>query len=271
MTIYSYSRLSVYEQCPLKFKYKYIEKLIPEFEKTFESHLGDIIHQTLEWLYIQIKEKKKAPEIDELAEYYSRKWEENFSPEIKNVKDEKPEDYFNKGIKFLVDYYIKNKPFKDNTIEVEKKVIVNLGENGQHKLQGFIDRLAYNSETDEFEIHDYKTANVMPQKRKIKSDKQLALYSIAVKELFGQEKEVALVWHYLAHNIKVYEKKTKEQIEVLKKEIIELIKKIESEREFPHKKSALCKWCGYRKICPAWKPIIKDLDKFPTVRKYIKE
>ncbi|MDP2628337.1 MAG: PD-(D/E)XK nuclease family protein [Nanoarchaeota archaeon] len=272
MTIYSYSRLTVYEQCPLKFKFRYIDKLIPEFEKTLESHLGSIVHQTLEWFYIQIKEKNITPDIEQMMMYYSKKWEENFTEEIKNVKKELTEkDYFNKGIKFLVDYYLKNKPFKDNTLEVEKRVTINLGENGKHKLQGFIDRLSYNPETDEFEIHDYKTANNLPQKKKIKGDKQLALYSIAVKELFGKDKKVCLTWHYLSHNLKVQVRKTEEEIEELKKEIIRLIRKIEEEKEFPYKKSALCQWCGYKKICPAWKPETRELEKFPTIRKYIKD
>lgn len=271
MTVYSYSRLSIYEQCPLRFKYKYVEKLIPEFERTIESHLGDIIHQTLEWFYIQIKERK-IPAIEETVNYYSQKWEENYSPEIKNIKEELTQgDYFNKGIKFLVDYYMKNKPFNDNTLEVEKKVTIKLGESGKHKLQGFIDRLAYNAEKDEFEIHDYKTANNLPQKKKIKGDKQLALYSIAIKELFGEDKKVCLVWHYLSHNLKVCERKTKEEIEKLKKEIIELIKKIENEKEFPSRKSALCRWCGYKKICPEYKPKTKELEKYPTIRKYLKD
>lgn len=271
MVIYSYSRISVFEQCPLRFKYKYVEKLIPEFERTIESHLGDIIHQTLEWFYLQIK-SGIIPAIDEVADYYSRKWEEHYSPEIKNIKEELTEkDYFNKGIKFLVDYYMKNKPFDENTIEVEKKVIINLGEKGEHKLQGFIDRLAYNPEKDEFEIHDYKTANNLPAKKKIKGDKQLALYSIAIRELFGKDKKICLVWHYLSHNLKICERKTDEEIQKLKDEIIRLIRKIETEKEFPAKKSRLCQWCGYRKICPAFKPQTKDLDKFPTIRKYIKD
>ena len=36
-----------------------------------------------------------------------------------SVKHEK--DYFNKGIQFLADYYQKNCPFKDGTIECEER------------------------------------------------------------------------------------------------------------------------------------------------------
>ena len=43
-----------------------------------------------------------------------------------------------------------------------------------------------------------------------------------------------------------------ELIEKLKKETIDLINKIESEKEFLPKKSYLCNWCEYKSICPAW-------------------
>ena len=46
MTIYSHSRLSTFEQCPKKFKYKYLDKLKPEIEKTIETHLGSAVHKT---------------------------------------------------------------------------------------------------------------------------------------------------------------------------------------------------------------------------------
>ncbi len=252
MKTYSHSRLNTFEQCPLKFKFKYIDKIIPEIEKTIESHLGEIVHNTLEWIYNQAKENN-APKIEKIIEYYTEKWEENYKPEILIVKKEKTtKDYFNLGVEFLVNYYNEHAPFKDGTIECEKKIEIILDEEGEYKIQGFIDRLVYNLETEEYEIHDYKTANSLPQKERVDHDRQLALYAIAIKELFGKEKEVCLIWHYLAHNKKISSRRTNEQLKQLKKETLELINKVESTTEFPYNKSPLCDWCGYKSICPAW-------------------
>jgi len=263
MKIYSHSRLNTFEQCRLKFKYRYIDKIIT-IEKSIESFLGKIIHNTLEWLYNKVKEKK-IPSIDEVITYYSNNWEENYKPTIKIVKKEfTTKDYFNKGVQFLLGYYMKHKPFNDNTLEVEKRIMINLDEKGEYKLQGFIDRLVHNLEKDEFEIHDYKTGNSLPTQEKIESDKQLALYSIAIKELFGKDKEVLLIWHYLAHNQKIVSKRTNEQLQQLKKEIIELIKEIELTTEFPPKKSILCNWCEYKSMC-------SEVNKDKKLDNYIKE
>jgi len=250
MEIYSHSRLSTYEQCPLKFKYRYLDKIIPEIEKTIELHLGGIVHDTLEWLYQQKKENK-IPTIDELILYYAEKWENTYDPKIRIVKKNlTAKDYFNKGVQFLLNYYTKHKPFEDNTLEVEKKIIIHLDMEKNYKIQGFIDRLSYNLETEEYEIHDYKTANNLPPQHKIDNDRQLALYAIAIKELFGKDKKICLVWHYLAHDLKICSRRTDEQLEQLKKETIELIKKIELTTKFPSSKTILCNWCEYKTMCP---------------------
>ena len=78
------------------------------------------------------------------------------------------------------------------------------------------------------------------------------LYSIAVKEIYGRDKGVRLIWHYLSFNKKINIKRTNEQLEKLKKDTIELIKGIETTTDFYPTKSPLCHWCEYKPICPAW-------------------
>lgn len=256
--IYSHSRLSTFEQCPFKFKLRYIDEIIPESETTIEAHLGSVIHEVLENLYLQVK-LKKIPTIDFLVSNYSEIWERNFTPKIKLIKKNFTiQDYFNKGIKFIIDYYLKHKPFDDGTLEVEKKINISL--DSEYKIQGFIDRLVFNKNTKKYEIHDYKTANNLPSREKIESDRQLALYSIAIKELFNTKEDIMLIWHYLAHNTRIISTRTNEQLEQLKKETLELIKQIESTEKFQMQVSVLCDWCEYKSMCPAFggKPLEKQ-------------
>ena len=67
---------------------------------------------------------------------------------------------------------MQHKPFNDNTLEIEKRILINLDKKGEYKLQGFIDRLVHNLEKDEFEIHDYKTGKSLPTQEKIENDRQ---------------------------------------------------------------------------------------------------
>ena len=192
--------------------------------------------------------------IEEIITYYTENWQKNYFEDILIVKENlTAEDYFNMGVEFLVSYYNENYPFKDGTIECEKRVWITLNGKKEHKIQGFIDRLVYNFKTNEYEIHDYKTANSLPSQDKIDEDRQLALYAIAIKEIFGQDKEIRLIWHYLAHNTRIESTRTKEQLEQLKQEILDLIEEIESTEHFPYNKTQLCDWCEFRPSCEAWK------------------
>lgn len=287
--MYSYSKISTFEQCQLKFKFRYVDRIIPEVEKSIEAHLGSSVHESLEWLYTKVKENT-VPILDELIIKYSDVWQKDFKEDFVIVnKQLTASDYFNKGIEFLVNYYMQNQPFNDNTIEVEKKIVISLDEEGKYKLQGYIDRLAYNLKSKEYEVHDYKTAGAMPQTEKLQKDRQLALYSIAIKEIYGENKRVRLIWHFLAHNKRFELKKTNEELEEIKTETLEVVKKIENARDYPFNKSILCDWCEYKNICPAWgnspqnaprktkfskeakNEPKSNIDKYPTISKYLKD
>jgi len=269
MTVYSNSKLEVFEKCRLKFKFKYVDN-IKVLEKSIDSFLGSMVHSTLEWFYNELKENK-TPLIDDIIIYYSEKWKKNYNSKKHFIirKNLTQKDYFNKGIKFLLEYYLKHRPFEEKTIETEKRIIIDLNE--EHKLIGYIDRLAYNEKENSYEIHDYKTANNLPRKEEIEQDRQLALYSLAIKNEFGDDKEIHLVWHYLAFNKTIELKKTSRDLEQLKKGILELIKKIEATNEFPPNKSVLCDWCEYKKICPVFGNVIAKKEEQTSLENYSAE
>ena len=252
MPVYSNSKIETFEQCRLKFKYRYIDKIIPEIAKGIEAHLGSVVHKTLEWLYIQVL-KNSIPSINDVISFYSQEWQESYSPDMPIVnKTMTSKDYFNRGVEFLINYYMKYHPFQDNTIATEKRIEVNLDESGNKRLIGYIDRLSQNLENNEIEIHDYKTSNTIMAKEKAENSRQLSIYSLAIKEMFGKEKNVCMIWHFLAHDMKICLRKTNEQLELLRKEIIEIIEEIERTKTFPPTKSQLCHWCEYMDICPVW-------------------
>lgn len=254
--IYSHSKLKTFDQCKYRYKLRYIDRVPPEIGKSIEAHLGTVVHNALEWLYKEVK-KGRTPELDELIIYYSENWQKEIEEHKKEIviikKGLEIKDYFEKGIGYLINYYTKHKPFKDKTVEVEKKIVVDLTDT--HKLQGYIDRLVYNEETDEYEIHDYKTSNSAPTQDSIENDTQLALYSIGIKENLDYNKEIKLVWHYLSFNQKVESRRTEENLKKLKEDTIKKIEEIESTAEFPPSKSILCNWCEYKNICPVGKKV----------------
>ncbi len=258
MVTYSHSRLSMFEQCSLKYKFRYIDKIPPDYQNSIEAFLGKKVHDTLEWVYNN--SKVKDFELDDIIKYYLESWTQDFNSEIKIVKKEfNAEYYFNKGIRFLINYFLKHAPFKDNTVETEKKIVFSLTEKGNYNIIGYIDRLVHHKETNIFEIHDYKTGAVKSQYY-LDQDRQLALYSLAIKEYYEEVNDVHLIWHFLDSNEEKTSKRTLEDLEKLKRGIISLIDKVEATKEFIPNPSTLCNWCEYRSNCH----FIKENPSYPN-------
>ncbi len=251
-TIYSHSRISAFENCPLQFKFSYIDKLETEVEESVESFLGSRVHEVLEKLYIDLK-FQKANSLQDLLDYYTDEWKKNWNEGILIVRDGYDQENFRKmGEKFITDYYKRYQPFNQSrTIGIEMRLLIKLDSSGEYALQGFIDRLS-DAGDGVYEIHDYKTANTLPDQEKIDSDRQLALYSIAVREKFRDCKKVVLIWHYLAFDKELRSERTEAQLDHLRKDTVEAIRKIETEKEFLPKESALCDWCVFQQHCPRY-------------------
>jgi len=124
----------------------------------------------------------------------------------------------------------------------------------QDKIQmiGYIDRLS-EREPGHYTIHDYKTSGRLPTQQDKDQDRQLALYAIALKKELSDCKKISLCWHFLVFDKDIYSERTTAQLEELKKQTIQAIKKVEnsiSKENFPAKESMLCNWCAYTQLCP---------------------
>jgi putative RecB family exonuclease len=108
-----------------------------------------------------------------------------------------------------------------------------------------------------YEVHDYKTGNTLPSAEDLLNDRQLPLYQMGVQRKFPDARDVRLVWHYLAFNQELRSARSPDALESLKVRTVELIRRIESTREYPPTESALCRWCDYQDICPLWKHRVK--------------
>ncbi|MFA5333570.1 MAG: PD-(D/E)XK nuclease family protein [Candidatus Nanoarchaeia archaeon] len=246
--IYSHSSISSFKQCPYKFKLRYIDKIIPEVKQTVEAFMGGIVHEVLEELYKDVS-LGKLPEFSELQAKLVEKWKNCWTNDILIVKEGMvKENYFESALRFLKNYYDTYCPFNQGEIlGVEEKITINI--EGK-ELVGYIDRLEKRG--DEYYIIDYKTNNWLKSQEDIDADNQLATYQIAVMEKYSTDK-VVLNWHFLNFNELLQSKRTKEQIEALKKELVNSINIIESAKEFNTCKSRLCDWCEYKSMCPEFK------------------
>ena len=258
MTIYSHSRLSTFEKCPRAYKYKYLDKIKPEIPFIgIEAFMGSTVHESLEYLYRFLK---KYPDqrilLIQLLEKYENIWNENWSNDVKIVKEGmKKEDYFLQGKKILSEYYQEHQPFThEETLSIEERIDINIE---GFRLMGFVDRLAL-SQNGVLKIYDYKTSGKLPDPENLKNDRQLSLYQIGIRKKYPQyaENEIEIVYHYLAFNKEFKFQKNNEEIETVKKNVIDLIQTIEFSswtNDFPARVGTLCRWCEFSSLCPDFK------------------
>ncbi len=253
MPSFSHSKIESFEKCKLKFKYQYIDRIKVKVEDTIETFLGSRVHDTLEKLYRDLKFERRLT-IEELLDYFNTNWNENWKDNIKIVKtDYTPENYRKMGERFIRDYYSRHVPFeKGIVIGLETQDKLPLDEEGKYLYDIRIDRLMDMGD-GLYEVHDYKTSSMLPAQESLDEDRQLAMYSLWVKNHFKDFKTVRLVWHYVAFDKEMDSYRSDKQLDVLKTEVLSKIKDIERAHEFPPYVSHLCQWCLFQDICPMWK------------------
>ena len=244
MPTYSYSRLNAFENCPYQYKLRYIDCIKVERD-TIERFLGNTVHSTLEYLYKDMLKGNKR-ELEMVLKLYRWYWEKDFNKNIVIVKRQYGVDHYRKiGEKCIERYYGKHFPFNKNKIlGLEEKISIKVDKEGKYALTGVVDRI---DETPDgiIEIHDYKTGMTLPSQQGIEKETQLALYQVGLRDKYGNEKQIDLVWHYLMFGHEFVLRKTDDQLDVAIKKTVEIIERVENTKDFPPKKGPLCNYCDY--------------------------
>ncbi len=248
---YSYSRLTTFDNCPLQYKFSYVLKEAKDFENSIEAFMGSRVHEALEELYKKQK-LNTVMTLEEVLNIYKKNWNDKNNDNIKIIKKElNKKNYFDLGIKYLTNYYNRFKPFdSEYTVGLEMEIKLDLNNDGKYLLIGYIDRLSMKDNV--YYIHDYKTSSILPTNEEINKNKQLALYAMAIKQMYQNVKKVILIWHYLAFDTDLIVEKEENDYELIRKQTIEKINAIENleNGNYLPKESTLCEWCAYASKCP---------------------
>jgi len=267
MPVYSNSQLGLYEQCPLKYKLRYRDR-IKRGEEGVEAFLGQRVHDTLQKCYEDVR-LTKLNSLGDLISFYDQIWQKNWHDAIVIRKSDYTQDHYRAmGKKMIEAYYERYAPFdSDTTISTEMMVTFSLGED-RYKLRGYIDRLS-STKDGICQIHDYKTSGRLPTQEEADDDRQLALYQIGIKEKWPDIEDVRLIWHYLAFDKDLVSTRSTEDISSLVERTKLLIDEIEAAQDFPPQESRLCDWCEYPDLCPMRKHIV-FVEELP-VNEYLSE
>lgn len=253
----SYSSLDTYETCPLKYKYRVIDRI--KEPKSKDQVFGTLIHSVLHYYHTPAL---LAPNTEQALDYYSKRWNsEVFETELEERAA------FTEGVKIIQQYCRDNSPADFTIVDLESRFEIEIGDEitGKHTISGIIDRIDKTPEG--YEIIDYKTTKKMPSQEKVDNDLQLSIYLKAFLARYPKEAErldtITVSLYYLKHGVKLSSKRTREQLDRIDQEFLQVIRAIEEEK-FDPQLSPLCDWCGYQKICPLWKHKFAETRKLET-------
>lgn len=240
------SSIATFKQCPLKFKYSRIDRLVePPTEATLR---GNFVHDVLEQLYLldpDLRTKANAKEI--ARQFWDERWETQV---VQIVKGADAIREFRWTSWWCIDnlWTIENpSDVKPTGLEFEIKTPIS-----GVMVRGFIDR--FSVEDDEITISDYKTGKKPSPAFAADRFFQLYVYAAALEEMeVGIPTQAELL--YLKESTKVGSAIGPEQIEKTAATIVSVNNKIIASCEkgsFEAKTSKLCGWCYFKSICPAW-------------------
>jgi len=236
----SYSGLDAYKNCPLKYRFQYIDHI--KEPKSREQVFGTIIHSVLRYVHTPAP---VAPTLDQALNHFSQVW----NSDVFDGDETAERSAFSQGVKIISDYYAKNDPAEFAIVDLESRFAIGIGED--HVVAGTIDRI--DATSDGFEIIDYKTARKMPSQEKVDDNLQLTIYLRAFLDRYPKETErlekITVSLYYLRHGVKLSSTRTREQLEDLDRKFLEVIAHIEA-GEFDPVLTPLCDYCGFQSRCP---------------------
>ncbi len=234
----SHSSISLYEECPQKYKFRYIEK-IPEKPKHFFS-FGSSVHEALEFFY-GVK-TLPAPRLEEVLSYYREHW---ISAGYKDNAQE--QEYFQDGEDILKRFYQKHIADFQIPFFVEYKFDFKVD---GVPITGRIDRIDKTPD-GKLSVTDYKTGKAL-EKERVLTDGQLTLYQIACEELLGAPVSRLSFYHLPTLKEQTIERHSEEIVSDLRKKITRVASSISQELFAPSPSEQKCRWTNYKHICQVY-------------------
>ena len=263
-TQYSYTRLDKYTECGYRYKLVYEDKnyisetgiaaaigtLVHYIEETIANCIIEgkpIDYEALRKEFYNVNIPEKEPEYDL---YGIKAIQEKFQAEFFELDADgssyftKCEQYRESGI-YRLERYLKQHP-NLRLVAVEKEFTV---EYKGHIIHGYIDRIMFDNDTQEYVIEDIKTKGKPFRDDKLKTPLQFVVYSLAVRQMYGLLDYPTRFYYDLPFCDIRQEAGTKGVMNRGFKKMDSIFAGIEA-KEFKPGPSPLCHWCEFSPTNP---------------------
>jgi RecB family exonuclease len=229
----SYSKVRTYRECPLKYRFTYVEKL-PKPPRPFT--LATRMHHALNAYHLYARPGQ--PNFEEMVRRYDEAWDIARRPEVREDRQ------YREGLALLEQYHQNVGPTIQPPLMLERRVKLPLG---PHTLHAVIDRVDMTEAGPE--VIDYKMARELPAQETVDSDLQLGIYHVALEETEGMP-PAQLSLYFLRHGRKLSTHKTPGESRALLGELIETADGITRDRRWDPCPGDACQTCDFWAYCP---------------------
>jgi len=246
---YSPSKLTTYMDCPLKYRFSYIDRI--KKPDSIAPFVGTVVHAVLREVIDARSRYGKELGFDDAALIFERVWSQEWKDDIVISKEYlTPDDYKQQGLKYLEKFFrMEEGRDRWEVVALEKGCGFDIPETGR-TMGGYMDRLERSGNA--FRIIDYKCTDRVMSQEKADKDHQLGIYELALREQYPEAEEVTLEWFYLGAGEVVSSLRAAEQREDLEREVVRMVLTIEADSEFLPLGNRWCP-CEYIEECEAEK------------------
>jgi len=259
----SYSKFSLYKNCPRNYKRIYVDKISTKPRHFFS--IGLTVHKAMEDLYSY--DGIGEPSLKFLLSSYEKNWE---SGGYESEEQEKA--FFDDGMEWMKNYYEKymkgqwKKAWKTEPYFEAPIQGPHIG--AGHLLVGFIDRIEDNGDGT-YSIYDYKTDPLLRTQEEVDNDLQLTMYSWVCEKYFGIKiKEAALVFFRFNKIIKTSRRDEdyKNMLELIDRLCAGILQNTEEAASLPREEAdklfmptinKYCGGCDFLDECPRKEEILR--------------
>ncbi|MDU0477698.1 RecB family exonuclease [Staphylococcus chromogenes] len=241
------SRAGDYEQCPLLYRFRAIDRL-PE-PKTIAQVKGTLVHAVLEEMHKLPREQRTYPAaVKRLKPHWAQMTAEDAELE-ELVPEADLYDFLVEARTLLRGYFEMENPQGFDAHECEMYVDTVLP-NGV-PVRGFIDRVDI-APTGEVRVVDYKTGKKPKPQWSQQARFQMRFYALVYWRLFGTiPAQLRLMYLKVIDHMVLAP--SREELEFFERDLGELWAKIEGDGKsgiFRPRQSKLCGWCSFQELCP---------------------
>ena len=246
---FSYSSLSTYEACPLRYAFSYVYR-IPEPDRP-AAHLtfGSTAHSAFEAFTRERRERlargEPAPTREDLERHFAASWK----PAA--FGDKTTEETFERRVGRLLDNFWDGEVASLGEAIAEELdftlVIETADGTPAVKVYGGIDRID-RLPGGGVEVIDYKTGKISSQK-KVDENLQLTIYALACRDALGLGTPELVTLYFTESATRLSTVRTDEQLDLAREDLLARVRPIRA-GEFTANAGDACRYCDYRAMCP---------------------